>query len=114
MDELAGGSQRARRADVDLRAACRLVAPQGRRLSRLPRTRARAGGLRAGLGFHACGTDARHRASLLWVLGLPDDGLLRSDCPLRYSAGLDVLRRSFARPWHRRDFGLGALAFSGG
>ena len=61
-------------------------------------------------GLHACRTDARHRASVLWLLGLPDHRLFRADLALRHAAGLHVFRRSPAPARHRRAAGLGALA----
>ena len=50
------------------------------------------------------------RAPVLRLVGLPDDRLLRADLALRHAAGPDVPRRPPARPRHRRDPRLGALA----
>ena len=63
-------------------------------------------------GLHARRADADHRASVLRLVGLPDDRLLRADRALRHAAGSHVLRRSPAPERHRRDSRLGALALS--
>src|SRR6266403_5530654 len=99
-------------ADVDLRAALGFVAPPERRLSQLPRSRACAGGLSARNWLHARGADADHRASLLRIMGLSNDGLFRAHLPVRDPAGSDVLRRSHAREGYRGDSRLGAVALS--
>ena len=60
--------------------------------------------------LHARRADADHRASVLRLVGLPDDRLLRADGALRHAAGLHVPRRSSASARHRRDPRLGAVA----
>ena len=112
MDGAAPVGQRARRADLDLRSAPRLVAPRTRRRRSLGY---RALGdalaeLRRDARLHARRADAGHRASVLRLLGLPDDRLLRADRPLRRAAGLHVPGRRPAPRRHRRHPRLGAVA----
>ena len=61
-------------------------------------------------GLHARRAAAGHRASVLRLVGLPDDRLLRADGALRHAAGLHVPRRHAAPARHRRDPRLGAVA----
>ncbi len=114
-DGVDGGApraQRARRADVDLRGAPRLLAARRRQPpADLSRDRAAARRVRARAGLHARRADAGHRASVLRLVGLPDDRLLRADGALRHAAGLHVSRRHPAPARHRRDSRLGAVAF---
>ena len=63
-------------------------------------------------GLHPRRIDADHGASVLRLLGLSDDGLLRADQPLRHAAGLHVPHRSPAPARHRRDSRLGAVPLS--
>ena len=62
--------------------------------------------------LHARRVAAGERASAVGQLGIPDDRLLRGHQPLRHAPGFHVLRRRAAPERHRRDFGLGAGAFS--
>ncbi len=111
MDGRARQGKRARGADRHLRGAPGLLAPEEREgLSLLPRARPRARRLRGRAGLHPRRAPARDGASLLRVLGLPDDRLLRSDRPVRHAAGPDVPRRSPPSARHRRDLRLGAVA----
>ena len=74
--------------DVHLRGAPRVVAPRarGRRpLPRLPRAGRAARRLRDGDGVHPRRAPARHRASVLRVVGLSDHRVLRAHPPLRYA-----------------------------
>ena len=64
--------------------------------------------LRAADGLHPRRVPAGHGASVLRLLGLPDDRLLRADQPLRHAAGLHVPGRPPAPARHRRDPRLGA------
>ncbi len=45
-------------------------------------------------GIHARRTHAHHRASVLRLVGLSNDGIFRAHGALRHPAGFDVLRRS--------------------
>src|SRR6476646_9255586 len=115
MDAPAIGGQRAERADVDLRASSGLVAPLRRGLdspARLRRDRRGTRALRRRDGLYARRADAGLRASVLWVVGLPDDRLFRSDVALRYAARLHALRRPSSSKRYRRHIGLGAFALS--
>ena len=107
-------AQRARRADVDLRGAPRLVAPRRRR--RASSATARSPQPLAEYvqrhGLHARRADAGHGASVLRLVGLPDHRLLRADRALRHAAGFHVPRRHAAPARHRRDPRLGAVALS--
>src|SRR5437868_6117886 len=104
--------QFSRRADVDLRDASWLMAAQRRPNADLPRHRSPACRLSARNGLHARRTDADHRASVLRVVGLSDDRLLRANRALRHAAGLDVSDRYAAPAGHRRDSRLGPVALS--
>src|SRR5262249_30983020 len=109
----AARAQRTERADVDLRGAPGLVDARprgGAPLAHVPRDRAEAGGARAQLRLHARRADARRRAPVLSVVGLPGERLLRADVTLRDAAGLHVVRRSAAPAGDRRDPRLDARA----
>ena len=76
------------RADVGLRGAPRLLAPQharGQPLADLRRARRRARRLRARARLHARRADARDGAPVHRLLGLPGDRLLRPDVALRHA-----------------------------
>ena len=89
-----------------------LAARRRRRASHVPRDRGAARRLRRANGLHARRADADHRASVLRLVGLPDDRLFRADRALRNAAGLHVPRRRPAPARHRRDPRLGAVALS--
>ena len=75
-------AQRARRADVDLRGAPRLVdarARRGQSLAHLSRAGAAAGRARQGARLHARRAPAGHGASVLRLVGLSGHRLLRAD-----------------------------------
>ena len=81
----------ARRADVDLRGARRLVAAEharGQPLADLPRARRRAVGVRQGHGLHACRAAAGDAPPVLGLVGLPGDRLLRAFAALRLARRL--------------------------
>src|SRR5207245_9802589 len=80
-------------SDLGLRGAPGVLETLGTRVPELSRDRSAAGRLRAGDGVHARRAPAGHGAPVLRVLGLPGDGLLRDDQPLRLAGGLPVLRR---------------------
>ena len=111
---LAGAPARRRAAcwaDLDLRGASRLVAPQharGQPLADLRRAGRRAGGLRARAGLHARRADARHGAPVHRLVGLSGDRVLRAHGALWHTGRIPLLRRSAARPRPRRDPRLGA------
>ena len=89
-------AQRARRADLDLRGAPRLVAARaggGQPLADLPRAgRARWPSTSRGMGFTHVELLPVTEHPVLRLVGLPDDRLLRADQPLRHAAGLHVPR----------------------
>ena len=113
---LAGAAAReraARGADVDLRGAPRLVAPQparGQPLADLPRAGRRARRLRARARLHARRAHAGDGAPVRRLVGLPGHRLLRADVALRHARRLPRLRRPAARARPRRDPRLGAGA----
>ena len=63
-------------------------------------------------GLHPRGAAAGDGAPVHRVVGLPGDGVLRADEPLRLARGLQVLRRRLPPGRHRRDPRLGARATS--
>src|SRR4030065_141446 len=63
-------------------------------------------------GLHARRAAAGDGASVLWLVGLSDHGLLRAERALRNAAGLHVPGRYAAPGRHRRDPRLGTVAFS--
>ena len=79
--------------DVDLRGAPRVLAPRRRPPADVSRDRAAACRLRARSGLHARRVPAGDRASVLRLVGLPDDRLLRADGALRNAAGFHAPRR---------------------
>ena len=90
----ARAAQRARRADVDLRGAPRLVAARPERrgsLLELPRDRRRSSPTTCKQhGLHARRADAGHRAPVLRLLGLPD-APATSRRPSRYGTPQDFM-----------------------
>ena len=96
-----------RRTDLDLRGAPRIMAVRARRVHG-SRTATRR--LLRRHGVHARRTAPDHGASVLWVVGVSDDGLLRSHRSLRPTRGRDGARRHAASSWHRRDPRLGTVA----
>src|SRR5206468_8391029 len=101
--------------DLGLRSSPGLVATRrGRALPELPRHRAAPGHALPEPGLHARGIDADLRASLLRLLGLPDDRLLRAHLALRHAAGPDGVRGHAAPAGHRRVPRLGAFALPRG
>ena len=85
-----------RAPDVDLRGAPRLVAAQparGQPSAHVPRARGRARRLRLGPRLHARRAAAGDGASVLRLVGLPGDRLLRADLALRHARRLPLLRR---------------------
>ena len=62
--------------------------------------------------FHPRGTVADHGASVLRVVGIPDDRIFRTDITLRHSAGFHVLRRLPAPTRDWRNSRLGTVTFS--
>ena len=100
------GGQRARCADVDLRGASRLVA------ARPGDNRSPAGYREIApqladyvreMGFTHVELMPHHRASVLRLVGLPDDRLLRADVALRHAAGLHVPSSTML---HQRGIGV--------
>src|SRR5215470_7831725 len=83
-------------ADVDLALTPGIVAPPtGREPSilKLSRDRTQAGGIRRADGIYSRRISAAHRASVLRLLGLSNDGLLRGNEPVRHASGSDVSHR---------------------
>ena len=106
-----GGRRPAARSDVGLRGPPRLVAAQparGQSPAELPRARGRARRLRLRPRLHARRAAAGDGASLLRLLGLPGDRLLRADLALRHARRLPPPRRPPPPARHRRDPRLGA------
>ena len=68
--------------------------------------------VREGDGLHAHRAAAGDGASVLRVVGLPGDRVLRADQPLRPAGGLQGVRRRLPPGRHRRDSRLGARALS--
>ncbi len=88
---------------IGLRSAPGLLATRrARQHARLPRGGRPAGRVRDLHGLHARRADADHRAPVLWLVGLPDDRLLRGHVALRHAGRLQVLRRQDAPGRHRR------------
>jgi 1,4-alpha-glucan branching enzyme len=104
-------AERARRADLDLRSARRLVAAA--RTATFLGYRDLAHALAEHMAAPASRTSsaADHRAPVLRLVGLPDDRLFRADGALRHAAGLHVSRRLPAPARHRRAARLGASHF---
>ena len=101
------------RADVGLRGPPRLVAAEpagGQPLADLPGAREGARRLRGRSRVHARRADADPRASVLRLVGLSGDRLLRADLPLRLAGRLPLVRRLPAPARARRDPRLGARA----
>src|SRR6186997_3175903 len=73
-----------------------MAAGSGREQSfpELSRDRGPAGGLYREDGVHACRISAVDRASFLWILGLSDNGIFRSDEPAWDAARPDVSDRT--------------------
>src|SRR5918995_7528013 len=61
--------------------------------------------------LHACRVAPGDGASVLRVVGLPDDGVLRAHQPIWRAAGPDGADRPAAWRGRRRDPGLGTVAF---
>ena len=101
-------------ADVDLRSAPGILDARAAWASRSRyREMARqAGGVREADGLHAYRAAAHHGASVLRVVGLPGDRLLRAHLALRHAGRFHVLRRPLPPGGHRRDRRLGAGALS--
>src|SRR5690606_21274472 len=115
MDEAARSAERAFRADFDLRGAPGILEAQpGRWLSLAVVSRAGAGtgGACEAVGIHARGISAGDGASVFRLVGLPGDGILRSDQPVWNAAGLQISHRLPAPAGHRGHSGLGSLALS--
>ncbi len=103
----------AARADLGLRGASRLVAPQsarGQPAAHVSRARRRARGLRRRPRLHARRAAAGDGAPVRRLVGLPGDGLLRADVALRDAGRLPHVRRPAASARHRRPPRLGARA----
>ena len=106
--------QRARRADLDLRGASRLVAAQargGRSLADLSRARRATAGLRRRHGLHPCRAAADHRASVRRLVGLSADRAVRADQPVRLAGGFRRAGRRLPPRRARRAARLGAGPF---
>ena len=101
MDDHARCAQRARCTDVDLRAAHRILSQRQRHASHVRGRAARR--LCRGERVHARRADADHRASVLRLVGLPDDRLLRADQP-RYGTPQDFM--FLVDVLHRRGIGV--------
>ena len=113
--EAARAARLAHGADLDLRGAPRLVAPQrGRQFLGLPRDRRAARRLRQGPRVHARRADADHGAPVRRLVGLPVHGLLRADEPARLARRAARARRRAAPAGHRRAPRLGSGPFSEG
>src|SRR5579872_3845334 len=63
-------------------------------------------------GIHPRRIPSGDGASVLWLLGISDDRLFRTDISLRHPSGLHVSGRLPAPARHRRDPRLGTLALS--
>ena len=101
----------ARRADVDLRGAPRLVAAGPVATAQLAE---RAGRLRERDRLHPRRVPAGGRAPVRRLLGLPGHLLLRADLALRHPGRLPLPGRRAAPGRHRRDRRLGARALPQG
>ena len=109
------GEELARRAAGHIRAARRLVAARRRKHdARLARPRRGAAALPEGRGLHARRIHAGHGASVLRLVGLPDDGIFCADLALRLARGFYGARRRAAPRGHRRDTRLGSVALPDG
>src|SRR5579859_4740796 len=62
--------------------------------------------------FHPRRTPAHHGASVLRLMGISDDRILRADFSLWHAAGFYVFRGLPASARDRRNFGLGSVALS--
>ena len=82
------------------------------RMAHLSRAGRQAGPSTLAHGLHAPGTAARHGASVLRLLGLPGDRLLRAHLALRHARRLPLFRRSLPSGRARRDSRLGARRIS--
>src|SRR6266508_2599999 len=103
--------------DFGIRAASGLLeACAGRRRAfpDIPRVGPAISRLSSADGFYACRIHAGDGASLLWVLGLPDHGVLRTDQSLRQPPGFHVPDRLSAPARDRGYSGLGPLTLSDG
>ena len=110
-----GGEEFAGLADFDLRGAPGFLeagARGGKPFAHLPRDGRPTGRLRARRGLHACRIPPGHGASVRWLVGLPDDRLLRAHQPLRNARGLHVPGGLSAPARNRRHPGLGPGALS--
>ena len=105
------GRRPAARPDLGLRGAPRLVAAQparGQPSADVPRARGRARRLRLRPRLHARRAAAGDGASVLRLVGLPGDRLLRAHLALRDARRLPLPRRPPPPARHRRDPRLGA------
>lgn len=113
---LARGSATATRRRASRTSTATTPAPwtfprAARRVLHLRRPVGGARGLRARHGLHAYRGHAAYGASLRWLLGLPDDRLLRRHVALRQPAAAHAFYRCMPRGRHWRDHGLGARRF---
>ena len=115
------GSTRARAADhvrapmsiyeVHLGSWAR-VPEDGNRVADVSRDRAAARRAREAARLHARRAAAGDGASVLRLVGIPGQRLLRADVALRHAGRFPLLRRHAAPARHRRDARLGAGALS--
>src|SRR3954467_774832 len=63
--------------------------------------------------FHSRGTAAHHGASVLRLVGIPDDRIFRPDFALRNAAGFHVFCGLPSPARYLRDSRLGAVTLSG-
>ncbi len=113
--EAARAARLARGADLDLRGASRLVAPQrGRQFLSYRELAGQLAAYVKDLGLHARRAAADHGAPVRRLVGLPVHGLLRADEPARLARRAARARRRAAPARDRRAARLGSGAFSEG
>src|SRR5215475_540544 len=113
MDVDPNESQRLECADLDLRSTPGIVAPRTGgepSILKLSRDRTQAGGIRRADGIYSRRISAAHRASVLRLLGLSNDGLLRGNEPVRHASRSDVSHRLSAPASNCGHSRLGAFA----
>ena len=107
-----GAAPGSRRADLDLRGACRFVAAPPRRTpARLVRACRETGRLRVPHGLHPCRVHAGDGASVCRVVGLSAARPIRAERAARHARGIRAARRPLPQCRHRRAARLGAGAF---
>ena len=111
----AGARHRARRPDVRVRSARRIVAAQSARgfpVTLLARAGRGTGAVRDGDGLHAHRADAGDGASVRRIVGVSGHRLFRADQPAGFARRFPRVRGCVSSGRHRRAARLGARAFS--